>query len=154
MDTENKEESKTESEEKILIELWKQTLDMQKHFNDLSFKIRGFLMTIITGLLGASTFFDDNLSIGIIKSLIAFIILSGIAILFIDLWYHIYLKAAVKQGMEIEKKFPKKFYECINLTTEISKASKKIGGSIFRLILFYSFIIVGVIVSFYLLAKT
>src|SRR4051794_9635050 len=43
-----------EEHAKLLVELWKQTIAVQQHFNDLSWRIRGLALTALTFTLGAA----------------------------------------------------------------------------------------------------
>jgi hypothetical protein len=41
-------------EQKAALEIWKVTIDVQKHFNDLSIQVRNFAMTELGALLAAA----------------------------------------------------------------------------------------------------
>src|SRR5437899_11145375 len=43
-------------EEKAQLEVWKVTIDVQKHFNDLSMRVRNFAITVPGALLAAARY--------------------------------------------------------------------------------------------------
>lgn len=96
----------------LLLEAWKQAVEVQKHFNDLSWRIRGFGITVLTFTFGAtflaySAAGSVNLWTGA-RSPAAFIPVVGVvlwaAIAFTDaLWYHRLLVGSVKEGLRLEK---------------------------------------------------
>lgn len=47
-----KQDSK-ETDKKILLEAWKQCVDVQMHFNDMEMRIRSFAVTVMTAVSGA-----------------------------------------------------------------------------------------------------
>ena len=42
-----------ENDKKLLLEVWKQCVDVQMHFNDMEMKIRSLAVTVITAISGA-----------------------------------------------------------------------------------------------------
>src|SRR3954454_5849013 len=89
------------------IDLWKQTVEVQQHFNDLEWRIRGLALTAATFALGASAvaakdgtkFHGVSLGAGV---LIAGLIL-WFGFYFVDrYWYHPLLIGSVKHGEELE----------------------------------------------------
>ncbi len=113
------------------IKIWEKTVDVQQHFNDLSLRIRNYVIAFLTATLGFSAFaLKENYSItvfGVTTSLATFLILAALlpllAFFLMDrFWYHKLLLGAVENGMKIEKQL-KKTLPAITLTTEISKAS-------------------------------
>jgi phosphoglycolate phosphatase-like HAD superfamily hydrolase len=125
-------------EDKIenLIEIWKTTIDVQKHFNDLGLRVRNFAITVTGAILGAAGFaVKEGLSLtvfGFHVPLSAFLVfvglLSGIGFWLMDRhWYHRLLLGAVKHGESIEKTLETVLPE-ISLTRAITLASPtKIG---------------------------
>ncbi|GAA2559305.1 FMN phosphatase YigB (HAD superfamily) [Neomicrococcus aestuarii] len=95
------------------LEIWKQEVSVQMHFNDLGWRIRSLAFTIFTFVIGAAGFAYENL--GRIKlfdsldiSIAALLLPVGFALWlgfwFTDrLWFHTYLKAAVKDSMRQEE---------------------------------------------------
>lgn len=97
----------------LLVEVWKKTIEVQQHFNDLSWRIRALWLTALTFVLGA-TFLAyreaDPISLGCLgETSPAFVIpILGIflwlAFWFVDaLWYHRLLSGSVAEGLRIEK---------------------------------------------------
>src|ERR1019366_5191697 len=37
-----------------IVEIWKKTIDVQQHFNDLGMKVRNFGLTLLVGVLGGT----------------------------------------------------------------------------------------------------
>lgn len=94
------------------IDMWKQSVEVQQHFNDIEWRIRGLALTVATFALGAAGWAaKDGSEVGPI-SLGAIVILVGLilwyAFYFVDrAWYHPLLKAAVNQGTLIENEIRK-----------------------------------------------
>lgn len=92
---------------KLYVDVWKQTVEVQKHFNDLEWRIRGLALTAATFALGASAIAArDGTTIGGI-SLGAVVLLAGVllwhAFYFADrYWYHPLLMASVRHGEQLE----------------------------------------------------
>ena len=116
---------------KAVIDIWKQAVDVQMHFNDIEMKIRGLFVTIVLGLAAAQGFLLHHalsFSVGPVKVLYAtFMPLLGImaACLFYFMdryWYHRLLIGAVKQGASIETRYAKELPE-LALTARIGEAS-------------------------------
>ena len=89
------------------VDMWKQSVETQQHFNNIEWQIRGLALTVATFALGASGWVaKDGNTIGPI-SLGAVAALAGLvlwyAFYFVDrYWYHPLLKAAVEHGSIIE----------------------------------------------------
>lgn len=114
-----------------VIELWKKTIDVQQHFNDIELKIRQFALTITAAILGLSavslrdpmmmTIGDATFPVAIMLLTAGLLILA--AFYFMDRhWYHMLLLGAVTHGRNIEKRMVRYFPE-IELTEAIGKAS-------------------------------
>lgn len=94
------------------IDLWKHTVTVQMHFNDIEWRIRGLALTAATFALGAAAVAaKDGAQVGWF-SLGALVLIIGLllwyAFYFVDrVWYHPLLKAAVAQGTEIEDEIKK-----------------------------------------------
>lgn len=90
------------------IDIWKKTVDVQQHFNDIQWRIRGLALTVATFTLGAAGLAaKDSTRIGFL-SLGATVATVGLilwyAFYFVDrYWYHVFLKAAVDRGTSLEK---------------------------------------------------
>ena len=96
----------------LYVELWKQTIDVQKHFNDIELRIRGLALTVLTFVLGgASLALRDATVIKVGKIEIQFgalILLLGtllwLTFYFVDqIWYHRLLIGAVVHGENLKK---------------------------------------------------
>lgn len=103
---------KDDSEEiKNSIEIWKKTVDVQQHFNDLEMRIRNFAITIIGVLIAAvgftyqqgleNTLFGFHFAAGLGLIVAAAVVWLGF-FLMDRYWYHILLKGAVKHAGKIE----------------------------------------------------
>jgi hypothetical protein len=137
VDTENKKKLKEikeiettairESKEKEIeqsIEIWKKTIDVQQHFNDLELRIRNFALTVLGVILSASALAFREDSTAYISPLLLFIGFTlWMSFYGMDrLWYHRLLAGAVKHGIEIENKLKYKL-PVIGLTDSIGKES-------------------------------
>ncbi|WP_063644925.1 hypothetical protein [Aliivibrio fischeri] len=116
---------------KLNIEIWKKTIDVQQHFNDLEMKVRNFGLLIIAAFISAIgvsikgnyniPLNDTSIPIAAFLSFGAFII--WLLVYFVDVhWYHPLLKGSVLQGMEIEEKL-KNDFPTIGLTFKIGESS-------------------------------
>lgn len=89
------------------IDMWKQSVEVQMHFNDIEWRIRGLALTVATFALGAAgVAAKDGTRVGCF-SLGALVIVIGLllwyAFYFVDrVWYHPLLKASVEHGTKIE----------------------------------------------------
>ena len=97
-----------EQEVGYYIDMWKQSVEVQMHFNDIEWRIRGLALTVATFALGAAgVAAKDGTRVGPV-SLGALVIVIGLllwyAFYFVDrVWYHPLLKACVTQGNEVEE---------------------------------------------------
>ena len=96
---------------KIYVDLWKQTVEVQKHFNDIELRIRGLALTALTFTLGAAAIaIKDNteaIVFGAHVQLAAVILFLGavlwLAFYFVDgVWYHRLLLGSVIHGHDLE----------------------------------------------------
>jgi len=115
----------------MALDIWKKTIDVQQHFNDLELRIRNYAVTVLAALFGVTAFaFKEHLElslIGIYTSAAVGVLLAGVigwsAFYFMDrLWYHRLLQGAVDHGVSIEKRIQKVLPE-IPLTDSIGRAS-------------------------------
>jgi len=116
---------------KLLVELWKQTVTVQQHFNDLSWRIRGLALTALTFTLGAAAVAAQEAVVvqlfGRTFQLSALIMVAGfilwLAFFYVDrLWYHPLLRGSVKHGEALEREL-QAFAPVAGLTLAISKIS-------------------------------
>lgn len=123
---------------KSYIELWKVAIDVQKHFNDIEWRIRGLALTAATFALGAAgVAAKDGTRFGPV-SLGATILLLGLllwyAFYYVDrFWYHPLLKAAVAEGTEFEKGIAR-FLPGVSLTAGITHRSPQPANLAVRLL--------------------
>ncbi len=122
----------TEDEQvKLYIEMWKQTIEVQKHFNDIELRIRGLALTVLTFVLGgASLAVRDGTTVrlwGVNFHLGSLILFSGtvlwLTFYFVDgIWYHRLLIGSVIHGEKLEAQIRKTLPEA-GLTKQISASS-------------------------------
>lgn len=133
-------------EEKALLEVWKVTVDVQKHFNDLSMRVRNIAITVFGALLAAAGYALKDESVVTIFDrsfpLTAWILLAALmcwlAFYLMDLhWYHRLLRGAVRHGETVEAALQHRLPE-VGLTKAIDAASPIYGlRASHRLTLFY-----------------
>lgn len=109
------------------VDLWKQTVEVQQHFNDLEWRIRGLALTAATFALGASAvaakdgteFYGVSLGSGI---LLAGVVL-WMGFFFVDrYWYHPLLIGSVKHGEKLEVEL-QNYLPAAGLTKAITESS-------------------------------
>lgn len=110
------------------IDLYKQSVEVQMHFNDIEWRIRGLALTVATFALGAAgVAAKDGTRIGCV-SLGSLVLVIGLllwyAFYFVDrVWYHPLLKGAVETGTAIEAEI-KKVLPQAAMTATITARSK------------------------------
>lgn len=118
-------------DEKAQLEVWKVTIDVQKHFNDLSMRVRNFAITVLGAFLAAAGYaLKDRSTVTMLDqpfSLTGWILVAALlcwfAFYLMDLhWYHRLLRGAVKHGMQVERTLQAKLPD-IGLTHAIDAAS-------------------------------
>ena len=102
LDKNNKENNK-----KLLLEVWKQCVDVQMHFNDMEMKIRSLAVTVMTAISGAIGYLLKE-NINHQREFIVLLSFVGIAAwacfyLMDRFMYHKLLIGAVKSGIATEK---------------------------------------------------
>jgi phosphoglycolate phosphatase-like HAD superfamily hydrolase len=116
---------------KSVVEVWKKTIDVQQHFNDIELRIRNFAITILLAAIGAAGFaLKENLKVSLIGleiPLASILMLAGaLALLplwFMDRhWYHRLLYGAVRHASIIEERH-KRFLPEMGLSQRISDES-------------------------------
>lgn len=114
-----------------LIEIWKKTIDVQQHFNDLELRIRNYAVTLIVAIIGAAALIERErirvVVAGRTVPLAAFLLFGGVvawfAFYFMDrFWYHRLLYGSVNHGSYLEARARRVLPE-LALTDAISKAS-------------------------------
>lgn len=109
------------------IDLYKQSVSVQMHFNDIEWRIRGLALTAATFSLGAAgVAAKDGTHVGGVSFgtvVLAIGLLLWYAFYFVDqAWYHPLLKAAVDNGTAIEKEISKSLPQA-NMTATITENS-------------------------------
>ena len=108
--------------------MWKTSVDVQKHFNDIEWRIRGLALTAATFALGAAgVAAKDGTRYGPV-SLGAMILVLGLilwyAFYYVDrYWYHVLLKAAVREGTMFEEAIARYLPEA-HMTKGITASSR------------------------------
>lgn len=148
-------------EDKATLEVWKVTIDVQKHFNDLSMRVRNFAITVLGAFLAAAGYaLKDGETVTLLDrtfSLTAWILIAAIlcwfAFYLMDLhWYHRLLRGAVKHGKAVETALEGRI-PTIALTHTIDDASPIYGlRASQRLTIFYglvgSLLVAGALAAF------
>ncbi len=115
-----------------LMDAWKQTVQVQMHFNEVEIKIRGLLITLLTAVIaGVGITIKEKLfiflfsyKISIALFLLLFSIILIIAFYFMErFWYHRLLYGAVNQGKLLEEALKQEGLEEVQLTALIGKES-------------------------------
>lgn len=116
------------------LELWKQTVTVQQHFNEICWKIRGLALTALTFTLGAASLTASAkdrpaaLAVGDVTVdssalTVGVGLLVWLAFFFVDAsWYHRLLKGSVDHGIALETALRNTLPEA-GLTTAIGAAS-------------------------------
>ena len=116
---------------KHYIELWKQTISVQQHFNDIEWRIRQLALTAMTFALGAAAVAArERTAISIFglqaqlsSTLLVFGLILWLSFYFVDqVWYHRLLVGAVRHGAVLENAIKTHLPEA-GLTQAISEAS-------------------------------
>lgn len=123
-----------EQEIKNGLEVWKKTIDVQQHFNDLEMRVRNYAITFVGALIAAAgftyqqsleiTIFGYQIAAGLGIVLAAFVPWSAF-FLMDRFWYHILLKGAVAHASKIEDALKDKV-PGITLGQTISDVSGKV----------------------------
>lgn len=115
----------------LQVEIWKKTVEVQQHFNEIGLKIRQLAITFLAAVGGAVGFsLDRKIEIPLWETKISLAaILLGIAFIIwcifwmMDrLWYHRLLYGAVRHGLRVEKVLTTEGLEA-SLTDAIGKES-------------------------------
>lgn len=116
---------------KLVIDVWKKTVEVQQHFNDLELRIRNFALTLLVGILGGTAFAIQQgfrvtagpyqLSLASLLLLVGFVAWVGFYVLDRH-WYHRLLVGSVEHGQSIEDAHCSQLPE-LSLAHAISDAS-------------------------------
>ena len=95
------------NDKQLLLEAWKETVNVQMHFNEMEMKIRTLAVTVISALSGAIGYLlKEHITNSIFITLLIFVgFAAWICFYFMDRYmYHKLLKGAVQAGIQIEEK--------------------------------------------------
>lgn len=121
----------TPDEKQVIVAIWKETVDVQKHFNEIGMRIRGMFVTILIAFFAAMGFIIDKkmtLVFGALTIQYAAVVpLLGIfttwLFYFIDrYWYHRLLTGSVRHAIQIENLYKSEIPE-LGLSGSIGKES-------------------------------
>lgn len=143
---------------KIIVDIWKQSVTVQQHFNDIEMRIRNFAITVIGALVTALGFsYQKNVSVSVFglhfsssMAIVFFAALAWCGFYFMDrFWYHKLLKGAVDHASAIEERYQDELPE-LSLGRGISKSSplKLCGftiGSNQKITIFYFLGLLGIL---------
>src|SRR3954471_11049588 len=90
------------------VDMWKKSVDVQQHFNDIEWRIRGLALTVMTFSLGAAGLAArDGSKFGMVSLAVLVLVVGGVlwlAFFVVDkVWYHPLLIGAVKHGAALEE---------------------------------------------------
>lgn len=128
-----------ESQVGYYVDMWKKSVDVQQHFNDIEWRIRGLALTVATFALGAAgVSAKEGTKVGPL-SLGSAVMLTGLmlwyAFYFVDrFWYHPLLMASVKHGTVIEDEI-KKSLPAAGMTAAITAGSPQRIGRLIPFVL-------------------
>ncbi|AZZ46484.1 hypothetical protein C1896_17130 [Pseudomonadaceae bacterium SI-3] len=117
-------------EVEVKLELWKKTIEVQMHFNELEMKIRNFAILLISAFVGgAGLALKDGLNITRLDTSLASVLLYCAAFLTVifyaadRFWYHPLLLGSVTHAMAIESSLASHGFPESGLTSAVGKAS-------------------------------
>jgi phosphoglycolate phosphatase-like HAD superfamily hydrolase len=107
------------------LDVWKKTIDVQQHFNDLELRLRNFALTALGVILSATALSLKEAATPYVSIPLILVALTiwGAFYLMDRHWYHRLLLGSVKQGVEIENRLRRVLGPSIALTTKISEES-------------------------------
>ena len=121
----------TDGELKNAIEIWKQIISVQMHFNDIEMRIRNLYVTVLLGVVAATGWVvDKKLSIRMSEvnvhyavAILVAAVMSSYLFYFMDrYWYHQLLRGSVAQGKLLDQHYGA-YIRALGLTSQISGAS-------------------------------
>ncbi len=120
-----------DDEIKYAVEVWKQIVAVQMHFNDIEMRIRNLYVTVLLAVVAAIGWVVDkrlSLQLGSLSIHYAFALLiagllsSYLFYLMDRYWYHQLLKGSVDKGKKLDEYYGKHI-RAMGLTSQISGAS-------------------------------
>lgn len=89
---------------KALIEIWRKTIDVQQHFNDIELRIRNIAITLLAAVMGAASVVLREGHFGLACLIFVAGLIAWFAFFLMDyVWYHPLLKGSVNHGVALEK---------------------------------------------------
>lgn len=133
-------------DKEIGLEVWKATIEVQKHFNEIGIKIRSIAVTVLAAFLAVAGYAFKEGNEPLAGVILYASLACWIAFYLMDrVWYHRLLQEAVSHGERVEAEL-KPSIPNIDLTTRIRAASPVWGLSAgWRLSFFY--LIIGAILA-------
>ncbi|MFR9773775.1 hypothetical protein [Nocardia sp. SC052] len=116
------------------LEMWKKTVEVQQHFNDLEWRIRGLAMTVLTFAFGAAAVAaKDSTAVKVFGwslQLSCLVLVLGLVLwmsfYFVDkVWYHRLLAGAVEHGTQLEQELRTQLPHA-GLTRQIGESSPQV----------------------------
>ncbi len=114
----------------VKLEMWKKTIDVQMHFNELEMKIRNFAVLLISAFIGgAGLALKEGMTVDSLNVSLASVLLYSAAFLTIvfyladRFWYHPLLLGSVIHGMAVEKSLAASGFSEASLTHAVGDAS-------------------------------
>jgi hypothetical protein len=131
----------TGDRETAALEVWKATIDVQKHFNELGLRVRSIAVTVLGAFFAAAGYAIKEQRLALTGVILMGALVCWSAFYVMDrLWYHRLLRAAVAHGRLVEDALQPSL-PFIGLTGTIDKASPIWGMRAgHRLSFFYGFI--------------
>lgn len=142
---------------RILVDVWKQTIEVQQHFNDIVLRIRNLALTLLLAVFGAAALaLRENIHILVLGqrlSLATAVLAVGAvgwsAFYFIDrYWYHQLLVGAVIHGEALERIWGHELLgtEFVGLTGTITQESRAISPRAKRIVCITAALVLFVLV--------
>lgn len=133
-------------EKEIGLEVWRTTIDVQKHFNEICIKIRSIGVTVLGGFLAVAGYSIKEGNWSLAGSILFAAMLCWIAFYLMDrVWYHTLLQSAVIHGEQVEKDLGQSIPN-IGLTTRLKADSHAIGTSA-AVRLSYFYLVIGAVLG-------
>lgn len=115
---------------RLAMDAWKQTVEVQEHFNDLEMRVRNFALTVLLAVFAAAGFAlkDGSSALAVLILVAGLVALAGFYLMD-EHWYHRLLVGAVVHGIELEEQL-QDHVPGIGLTIAIKNESAiHIGGA-------------------------
>lgn len=118
----------------LLIEYWKQSTQVQQHFNDVSMKVRNFAVVVFSAFLtGVGLSIHNGIFLEVLEYKLNAAVLFAFVGMFVTqlihfmdtYWYHVFLKSAVGETLKLENEI-KSALKIDSLSGAISSGSQKV----------------------------